>query len=303
VIAVVGSVNTDISARVPHLPAEGETVLGHSALRGLGGKGANQAVAARRLLKSGAVRLIACVGNDGFGDDALLSLERHGINLGGIARVAAPTGLALVQVDEVGQNCIAVIPGANALLGANHIADGLRDVPSLVCVSLEIAFETAQSAIRTSRDEGARVVVNASPVRNPADIHILEGAHVIVLNRLEAQHLTETNLGTPLEAARHLREVTRAEAVIVTLGSKGAVWAADVDGMCPAFAVQAVDTTGAGDTFCGALCVALLEDQPFERAVRFASAAAALCAAQPGTSAAMPTRADVDGFMARAEPV
>jgi ribokinase len=187
VITVIGSVNIDISTRVQHLPAPGETVLGGGATLGLGGKGANQAVAAARLLgpTSSPVRFIGCIGNDAFGDQALRGLEPFALNLEHLGRSASPTGIALIGVDDQAQNSIIVAPGANTDLTPAHVTPEILKGSSLVCISLEVPNATWRAAIRAARVVGATVVVNASPL-DGVQAEDLIGTDVLIVNQLEA---------------------------------------------------------------------------------------------------------------------
>jgi ribokinase len=295
VIAIIGSVNMDISARVEHLPRPGETVLGGRAQIGLGGKGANQAVAARLLeAHEASVRLIASIGGDAFGHEALQMLEKNRVDLEHLHRSSQPTGIALITVDAAAQNSIIVAPGANSDLEPQHVTSEALSGSSVVCISLEIPKATWLEAIRAARASGATVVVNASPLGGvqPSD---LEGSAVLVVNQLEAAVLA----GLPLETeaitlARALQSI--AARVVVTLGANGAVWVGEDDGYAPGVPIHATDTTGAGDTFCGALCVAIAEGATLPNAVHFANIAGALCATRAGTTSAMPTRAEIAAF-------
>lgn len=289
----------DISVRVAALPVPGQTVLGNAAMIGLGGKGANQAVAVARLLRDEAApaRLVASVGQDAFGGEATKRLTIEKLNLEHLHLSVQPTGIALVGVDDHAQNSIIVAPGANGDLEPRHVTPEVFSGAQLVCISLEIPKATWREAIRSARAARALVVVNASPLDGvePGD---LEGTDVLVVNQLEAAALGgELALeGTAFEltAARVLQRIARR--VVVTLGARGVIWAGEDDGYLAGLPVRAADTTGAGDTFCGTLCVALSEGVTLARAVRFANAAGALCATRAGTTAAMPTRAEVKTF-------
>ena len=298
-IVVVGSVNMDISVRVAALPLPGQTVLGAAAMIGLGGKGANQAVAIARLLldKAAPARLVASVGRDAFGSEATKRLSIEEIDLQHLHHSPQPTGIALIGVDNHAQNSIIVAPGANSDLEPRHVTPEVFSGAQVVCISLEIPKITWREAIRSARAVGALVVVNASPLNEvkPGD---LEGTDVLVVNQLEAAALggepalEGTAIG--LTSARALQRI--AARVVVTLGAHGVIWAGEDDGCLAGLPVHATDTTGAGDTFCGALCVALSEGATLPRAVSFANTAGALCATRAGTTTAMPTRAEVEVF-------
>ena len=300
VIVVVGSVNMDISVRVVALPVPGQTVLGAAAMIGLGGKGANQAVAAARLLRDGVApaRLVASVGRDAFGSEATKRLTIEKLDLQHLHLSPQATGIALIGVDDDAQNSIIVAPGANGDLEPRHVTPEVLSGAQVVCISLEIPRATWREAIRSARAVGALVVVNASPL-NEVELEDLEGTDVLVVNQLEAAALggEPASEGTAIEltATRALQQI--AARVVVTLGARGVIWAGEDDGYLAGLPVHATDTTGAGDTFCGALCVALGEGATLARAVRFANAAGALCATRAGTTTAMPTRAEVEAFI------
>ncbi len=297
-ITFIGSLNMDISTRVHHLPALGETVLGGEATIGLGGKGVNQAVAAALLLQPNEppVRLIASLGSDSFGNTAREQLSQYHLNLEQLHCSPRPTGIALISVDSNAQNHIVVAPGANADLEPQHVSPENLHNSRLVCISLEIPKATWQKAIRSARQIGAMVVVNASPLDKvtPED---LCGTDVLVVNQIEAIQLSGLANLTDLDLAKHLQKI--APKVVVTLGARGAVWVGDNEGYAPAYTIQALDTTGAGDTFCGALCVELAQGANLGSAVQTANVAGAICATRHGTVAAMPTRAEVNLVLLR----
>ncbi|HEU4720607.1 MAG TPA: ribokinase [Gemmatimonadaceae bacterium] len=295
-IVVVGSSNTDMVVRVPALPHPGETVLGGTFFTARGGKGANQAVAAARA--GGSVAMIACLGDDAFGDETLSALAAEGIAVEAIRRVAAtPSGVALILVDDRGENCIAVASGANALLGPDDVARcaELLAADGVLLVQLEIPLETVIAAARAARRAGARVILNPAPARELPD-ELLGLVSVLTPNESEAEHLA----GIPVHGERGLERAASAllargvGAVVVTLGAAGAYVATAEDReTIRGWSVEARDTTGAGDVFNGALAVALAEGQPVRDAVRFANAAAAISVTRDGAQPAAPFRAEI----------
>ena len=295
-IVVVGSSNTDMVVRVPTLPRPGETVLGGTFFTARGGKGANQAVAAARA--GGSVAMIGCLGDDAFGDDTLAALAAEGIAVDAIRRVAGtPSGVALILVDEVGENCIAVASGANALLGPDEVAlcAELLSPDGVLLVQLETPLETVVAAARAARRAGARVILNPAPARELPD-ELLELVSVLTPNESEAERLA----GIPVKGERGLEQVASAlldrgiGAVVVTLGAAGAyVATAEQRETVPGWPVEPRDTTGAGDAFNGALAVALAEGLPVRDAVCFANAAAAISVTRDGAQPAAPRRAEI----------
>jgi len=295
-VLVVGSSNTDMIIRVPRIPRPGETVLGGEFSMAAGGKGANQAVAAARA--GGRVTFIARVGDDDFGARALAAFEAEGIDTRFVVRApASPSGIALITVDERGENSISVASGANALLSAADVAaagDAFA-AADIVLVQLESPLATVEAAVRKAGEKGVPVVLNPAPAR-PLDDGLLARVSVLTPNEHEAELLA----GVPVrdeegarEAAARLR--TRGPAaVIVTLGERG-VFASSpgFEGFVPAFKVDPVDTTAAGDVFNGALAVALAEKLPLAEALRFAQAAAAISVTRPGAQPSAPARAEI----------
>jgi ribokinase len=297
-IVVLGSVNLDVVLRCARLPAPGETVQGHALDRHPGGKGANQAVAARRL--GAPVRFIGCVGDDEGGDCALAALTSETIDTSGVRRVPGPTGVALVLVEDSGQNCIALHPGANAALDRALVdaqAAVIRSAQALVC-QLETPLDATWHAIRLAREAGVRVLLNPAPAQ-ALDTARLAEVDVLVPNESEAMSLAQM-IGQggrapadAREAALQLREAG-VGTVVVTLGGQG-VLVADAAGLrhFAAPRVEARDTSGAGDTFVGALAVALGRGATLDAAVAWAQVAAAISVTRRGTMDAMPHAAEM----------
>ena len=279
-ITVVGSVNLDLVATVGRLPAPGETVTGATLARHPGGKGANQALAARRL--GAEVRMVACVGADGMAEEALALLRAGGVDLSGcVADAAAPTGVALIAVSADGENQIVVASGANAALTPDRVGavEG-----ALIC-QLEIAVETVAEAVR--RAEGF-VCLNLAPAV-PVPDAVLGRADLLVANEAEA-------------AVYGDRLHRRSGLTAVTYGAAGAALFREGREVARAAPprVDAVDTTGAGDAFVAALTVALLEGQAPATALGFACAAGALTATRAGAQPSLPMRDAVDGVLSQA---
>lgn len=290
-IAVVGSLNLDISVVVPSLPLPGETVLGGDALWNGGGKGANQAVAAAKLGRR--VAMIGAVGDDSAGTDLLTGLTGHGVDVGEVAVLAdTPSGLAMIVVDEQAENSIVVSPGANNRVGADQInaSAALRDA-AIVLVQYEIPAE----AVNTVAERAAgRLVVNPAPARATSEA-VLAAARAIVPNRGELALLVgAAEASSTDELVDQARALGCGGAVVITLGSAGAlIVESDAVLEIPARSVTAIDTTAAGDSFCGALADALVDNATLRDAVSWATKAAALTVTRRGAQVSLPTRNEI----------
>jgi ribokinase len=299
-LTVLGSLNMDISVTVPRLPPPGATVLGGTAAFAPGGKGANQAVAAARL--GADVRMIGCVGDDDFGRTLRAALRTEGVRDDRVRTVpGVPTGLAMITVDETGENSITVAPGANREVGAPELA-AVRDTPAdVLVISAEVPV-TAISAALAAVAMNLRVL-NLAPAPPAAAELVASGVDWLVVNESEAAAVLGTTVTGLDGAARAAADLaTRgARHVVVTAGAAGAAYSGPgaapgkPDGVVtvPGFRVQAVDSVGAGDTFVGALAVALAAGIDACDAVVAAAAAAATTATRPGTQSGMPRPADV----------
>jgi ribokinase len=294
-ILVVGSANVDFTIAAPRLPAPGETVTDGTLLVNHGGKGANQAVAARRL--GAEVRLIGCVGRDPSGTAIRSALAAEGIGVDGLAdSAAAATGTALIVVDGAGRNQITVAPGANRTLTVDQLAARAADFAwaDVVTCQLEIPLACVDAALRAARRHGAITILNPAPAPN-ARLEVLPLVDYLTPNAGEAARLSGSPVRAPADAlpAAHVLQAAGAKTVVVTLGEDGAVAVAEDTVTVPAFAVEAIDTTAAGDAFNAALAVALAERRPLREALGFASAAAALTCTRRGAQASLPNREEV----------
>ena len=301
-ITVVGSLNMDFVVQVERLPRAGETVLGGGFATLPGGKGANQACAAARL--GGRVRMVGRVGDDVFGSELRRGLAAEGVDTQAVlVSEATPSGVALICVESSAQNQIVVASGANARLTPDDVAAALAGAPDgFLLLQLESPLETVEHAAMLGARRGLYVVLDPAPAR-PLPNALLAHLSCFTPNESEAAALLKRRDGTVSladapEAARALR-ARGARTVILKLGAQGA-YADDGSGgrHFPAPQVAAVDTTAAGDTFNGALAVALAEGRPLPEAVAFANTAAALSVTRKGAQASIPTRAAVDGFLA-----
>ena len=299
-ICVVGSANVDFTVALPRLPRVGETVSAGSLLVNRGGKGANQAVAARRL--GADVRMIGCVGDDDSGGEIRRALLEQGIGADGLVTTPeAATGTALIFVDPQGRNQIGVAPGANHRLTVEMARRGEDAIAwaEVVLCQLEVPVPVVRWALETARRHGAITVLNPAPVQELSD-ELLSLVDYLTPNEGEATALTGTDV-TDLDTVRRAaaRLVERgAGAVVVTLGEQGALVCDGGSAVhFEAFPVEAVDTTGAGDAFNGALAVGLAAGGSLEQVIPLASAAGALTCTRRGAQAALPTRADVERFL------
>ncbi|MHB8399634.1 MAG: ribokinase [Candidatus Limnocylindrales bacterium] len=308
-VIVVGSVNADLVVRGERLPGPGETVTGGSFERHHGGKGGNQAVAAARL--GAATLLLGAIGDDALGAEARSALVAADVDVARLATIrGTPTGVALILVDGVGENLISVAPGANAGLTAEMVVEAFSRLGPLagdvVLVSREIPPVAARQALRCGRDAGARTILNPAPAGGIEEVD-LGLADLLTPNRGElATTVAAVGRGSapgdpngdPTALAQTLAgpDLVR-EAVIVTLGAGGALLV-PADGsepvQVPAQPIRPIDTTGAGDAFCGALAAALATGHPLLDAVRRAVVAAGLSTLLPGARDGMPTSVELD---------
>lgn len=296
-VVVVGSANRDLTVHTPRHPAPGETVLGHGHRWGPGGKGANQAVAAARMGSTTA--LVARVGDDEHGrllTDALRSSHVDDRWLS--TSSTAPTGVAMITVDDTGENTIVVSPGANDELGAEEIAacsDALA-AATVVISQLEVSLPVVEAAARAA---GGRFFLNPAPARSLPD-DLLGRVEVLIPNRSELAVLANTSsLKTIAQVADAAGAIHGPGSIVVTLGPRGCLVIADgATTHIRAPEVEAVDTTGAGDAFCGALADGLCRGMPIKEAARWATLAGALAVTREGAQSAMPTRAEVEALAA-----
>ena len=299
-IVVVGSSNTDMVVRVPHIPAPGETVLGGDFATVPGGKGANQAVAAARL--GATVHLVACLGQDAFGESSIGNFRREGIVTDYVVRHAeAPSGVALIFVDDAGENSIAVASGANGELSPEHVdrAQAVIAASDVVLLQLEIPLATISQAISIARRTGVKIILNPAPAQ-PLDDELMKGVDIITPNENEASLLTGiavTGLPSAEEAARALLRAG-VRTVVITMGQRGALLAThDQMVLVPGFSVEAVDTTAAGDAFNGGLAWAWARGMELDKAVRFANAVGALAVTKMGAQPSLPRLEEVRAFL------
>lgn len=296
-ILVVGSANTDLVVSAAHFPAPGETIMGDNFMVNNGGKGANQAVAAARL--GGDVAFVCKLGTDGFGDNTYRMLESEGIDVSHVTRTSeVSSGVALITVDRNGENTIVVNSGANALLTPKDVdaAEELFKKAGIVLMQLETPVETLVEAAKLGKKHGAKVILNPAPApKEPLPEELTGNVDLIIPNETEASQISGVEV-KDVETAKQALVAIRAKGAetVLTLGGKGV---AVLDGgelaVVPAYKVKAVDTTAAGDTFCGALCVAMTNGMPMLKALDFANKAASVSVTRAGAQQSMPRLEEV----------
>lgn len=301
-VVVVGSANVDYILRLPRLPRKGETITGGPFSQAFGGKGSNQAFAARRA--GAAVTAVFNLGGDAGGRELAEAYQAEGIDSSRIGRNPdAVCGIAVILVDDNGDNTISLCPGANAAMTAEQV-DGAKDViagAGILMLQMEIPDAPIQRAIDLAAAAGTEVMLNYAPART-SSVVLDAKIGILVVNEVEAQTLTGLAVDNPAAAARAAEKLAGNghRRVIVTLGANGSLlWENGEARHVPAFPVAAMDTTAAGDTFCGALAAALGEGKDMAEAMRFASAAGALCASRQGALPSIPRREEIEAFLAR----
>ena len=300
-IIVFGSINIDLVGKTPRLPLPGETIIGSNFLTVGGGKGANQAVAAARLGAS--THMIGRVGNDKFAEELLANLQFYGLNTDNILiDKNTHSGVAIIAVEDSGQNNIIVIPGAN-----NHIGEAelerleklLTDATTLL-LQLEIPLEVVQRAAFLACEAGVRVILDPAPARSDLPIDLYPLIDIITPNEVEASQLVGFPVNNPETAILAAKELQQrgVKNAIVKLGDRGVVAVtADETLFLPAFAVDAIDTVAAGDAFNGGLAAALDAGLSLSEAVVWGAAAGALCVTKMGAQVAMCDRTTFDAFL------
>lgn len=295
-IFVVGSANTDMVVKAATLPLPGETLLGGTFFMNAGGKGANQAVAAARL--GGNVTLVAKVGNDIFGKQTIEGLQKENINTDFVfTDDTAPSGVALIMVNEEGENCIVVAPGANAnLLPADIETVNAINEAAIILLQLEIPLATIEAVAIMAKATNQQLIINPAPAQTLSD-ELLNGLFLITPNETEAALLTGitiTDQATASQAADIFLN-KGVQNIIITLGKQGAYFKnSNEQFKVTAPVVQAKDTTAAGDTFSGALTVALTENMDWQQAIQFAVTAASISVTRLGAQASVPFRNEID---------
>ncbi len=299
-IVVIGSSNVDMVIKADRLPKPGETVIGGEFHKAAGGKGANQAVAAARA--GGNVTFIASVGDDMFGHEAISRFKKDGINVDHIKiDPDHPSGTALILVDEKGENSISVASGANMSLDEYDLKDAHGSIANskVVLMQLETPIRTIEAAAEMAERAGVKIILNPAPAQRLSD-SLLKRVFILTPNETEAELLSgikvESQEGA-VQAAKILIE-KGVEVVMITMGKKGVLLhTASECKMIPSFDVKAVDTTAAGDTFNGALAVAVAEGKSLDDAIKFASAAGAISVTRMGAQPSAPRRNEIESMM------
>lgn len=290
----------DLVIRCQSLPKPGETQLARSSQEVPGGKGANQAVAASRA--GGAVKMIGRVGDDAFAPKLLDNLRSERIDVSHVKTTArCASGIAVVAVEDRGENSILVVPGANGEVQREDILEiaDLILVCDMVLVQFEIPFDTVRAVVQLARQADRPILLNPAPYHSDCDDSIL-GVDLLCPNQSEASMILGRSIVSVEDAKQGAKDLRMrgAKRVVITLGDQGAVLADEQgEAWIEPFAIKAVDTTAAGDAFCGALAVYCAEGMNFRDAVRFGCAAGALAATRLGAQPALPTRIEIDRMM------
>ncbi|VAW33634.1 Ribokinase [hydrothermal vent metagenome] len=299
-IVVVGSLNMDLIARSPHIPALGETVLGSDFSTAAGGKGANQAVAAARL--GAQVTMVGCVGGDDYGRQLLTSLQADGVDTQFVCVASnTHTGIALITVDDAGENSIVVVSGANWQLTQADVAAAEAAIAAadMLMLQLESPLDVVVFAAKLAARHDVPVLLNPAPAR-PLPTNLLVNINYLIPNESEAALLADCavdDMNGVETAVSRLRQSGAAN-IIITMGSQGAYLHSDESSlMVPAFSVQPVDTTAAGDAFVAGVAVAVGEQRPLAEAVCFATAVGALATTQHGAQPSLPMRTAVQQLL------
>lgn len=298
-ILVIGSSNTDIITKMNEYPKDGETVRGISYMQAMGGKGANQAIAAHRL--GGEVKFISCLGNDTNGKNTMEYYRREGLDASlSLITDNAPTGVAMIWVDGKGENSIVIVAGANEELSPEYVLSIEREIvkADLIVMQMEIPYDTVKTVCRLANRNGIKVLLNVAPARE-LDEEVLGMTDILVVNETEAETISGeaiAKIGEEGIANRLLQ--MGAKTVVLTLGKQGAIMKNNqLTQHVEAFEIKAVDTTAAGDTFCGALAAKLSNGATWKEALEFASAASAICVTRMGAQPSIPTVTEVENFI------
>jgi ribokinase len=297
-IIVIGSSNTDMVIKSERLPKPGETILGGKFLMNLGGKGANQAIAVAKL--GGNVSFICKVGNDTFGKKAIASFCKEHIDTRYISISSdKPSGIALINVDSKGENCISVASGANSSLSIENIKEAENDIKeaSIVLMQLEIPMGTVIYAANMAKKNGAIVILNPAPVpAKQLPIELLSNVDILTPNITETEMISGLQISDEESIKEAIKTISNkgVKNIIVTMGSKGALaYQNGVFFHVPAIKVDAIDTTAAGDTFCGGLSVAIAEGMTLLESIQFANKASSICVTRMGAQESIPLRQEI----------
>ena len=300
-VAVFGSANIDIAVNVDKFPDRGQTIHAREQQVHIGGKGANQAVAARSLYR-GDVRFTAAVGDDPFGQFFCSEIQRYGLSTAHIRTHShSPTGIALIHIDKAANNSITVCAGANMDWPDTGPDSLFFKGAKIALFQLETPMTTTISALQKARSAQALTIVDPAPIPDTNLDSLLALADIITPNENEAHALGTDKIVTTDDACRAAAHLCNRgpKKIVITLGKRGAVYCEDgLDSIfVPPFNVQAIDSVAAGDCFNGALAASLAEDMPFDQAVRYAIAASAISVTRRGAAASIPARGEIDAFL------
>ncbi|HHZ9144810.1 ribokinase [Proteus mirabilis] len=300
-LAVLGSINVDHIMNIAQFPKPGETVIGHDYKIAFGGKGANQAVACGR---SGAdITFIACVGDDAIGREIIAQLKTDNIDTDAIRIIPkTPTGVAMILVNEQGENVISIVAGANSALTPSHLHQyrHIIEQADALLMQLESPLDTVFEAAKQAKAHQTKVILNPAPAQ-PLSDEFLSFIDIITPNETEAEILTGISVHDEVGVAKaaNILHSKGIKHVLITLGSRGVWFSEQGTGMIiPGFRVEAVDTIAAGDTFNGAFVTAILEGKSAHDAIRFAHAAAAIAVTRHGAQSSVPWRDEIKSFLA-----
>ncbi len=298
-ILVVGSSNTDLIARVKRFPAAGETIEGIHFLQAMGGKGANQALAAHKL--GGDVKFITSLGRDANGENALKYFRNEGLDVSGSLIVDhVPSGTAMIWVDDHGENCIVIIPGANNELSPEYILKIEKEIEAteMVLLQMEVPYNTVKTVCELAHRHHKRILLNDAPACQ-LDAGIIRELDILIVNETEAETISGEKIGDIGEEGMLDKLMSLGvKAVVLTLGKKGCMMKNFMEfHSLPAFRVKALDSTAAGDTFCGALAAELSRGNGWEEALWFATAASAICVTRMGAQPSIPAEKEVRDFL------
>lgn len=300
-IVVVGSLNMDFIIDIEKMPLSGETILGKNLTHVPGGKGANQAYALGKF--GGDVSMIGAVGNDQFGNILLENLKSVGVNTSGIEILdTAPTGNAFITVNEVGENSIIVIQGANKMLSKEMIDKHIKliDECDMVIMQLEIPLEVVSYVVKLAKERNKTVMLDPAPARNDLPDDLLQNIDIMKPNETELQAMVEKKLTTKEELVSGARELLNrgVKTVIVTLGEEGSIFVTkDTYKEFPANKVSVVDTTAAGDSFTAALSVALGKGASLDEAIMFGNKVSSIVVTRKGAQTSIPTMAEIKNYI------
>ncbi len=298
-IVVIGSSNTDLITKVENFPVPGETIVGKEYMEAMGGKGANQAMAAHRL--GGDVKFVTCLGDDANGKSALAYYEQEGLEVSSSLIVKGiASGTAIIMVDDQGENSIIITPGANHKLLPDYLynIENIFKEADILVLQMEIPYETVKVACLLAKKHQTQVILNVAPARL-IDSDLLSNVDILVVNETEAETISGEkiqNIGN--EGIVDLLLKKGVDTVVLTLGRNGCFLKNNEESLCfSAFDVETIDTTAAGDTFCGALAAELGRGNSWEEALKFSTAASAICVTRMGAQPSIPTEKEVCDYL------